>query len=227
MKARTIVVFDLDDTLYPEREFALSGFRAAGRWAEANLGIAGLHHDMAELFDAGHLGPLFGLALARHRPRHDNSELEALVAAYRNHEPEITLYDDAPTALAHARRQGPIGLITDGTAAVQRSKIRALGLTQAFDHIIPTDELGGRQFSKPHPLAYEQMETVLGRAHGDRMVYVGDNPSKDFIVPNARGWISVEIVRDARVHAKAVAPIGGAAQYRITSLDQLFDTLPG
>jgi hypothetical protein len=30
-----VLVFDLDDTLYPEREFALSGFRAAGRWAAA------------------------------------------------------------------------------------------------------------------------------------------------------------------------------------------------
>jgi len=34
-----VLVFDLDDTLYPERQFALSGFTAAGRWAEAELGI--------------------------------------------------------------------------------------------------------------------------------------------------------------------------------------------
>ena len=26
-----VLVFDLDDTLYPERQFALSGFEAAGR----------------------------------------------------------------------------------------------------------------------------------------------------------------------------------------------------
>ena len=36
-----VLVFDLDDTLYPEREFALSGFRAAGRWAAAELGVEG------------------------------------------------------------------------------------------------------------------------------------------------------------------------------------------
>ena len=29
-----VLVFDLDDTLYPERQFALSGFQAAGRWAK-------------------------------------------------------------------------------------------------------------------------------------------------------------------------------------------------
>ena len=36
-----VLVFDLDDTLYPERQFALSGFTAAGRWAEAELGDRG------------------------------------------------------------------------------------------------------------------------------------------------------------------------------------------
>ena len=28
-----VLAFDLDDTLYPERQFALSGFKAAERWA--------------------------------------------------------------------------------------------------------------------------------------------------------------------------------------------------
>ena len=51
-----VLVFDLDDTLYPERQFALSGFAAAGRWAEAELGIAGLAADMTRLLDGGHLG---------------------------------------------------------------------------------------------------------------------------------------------------------------------------
>jgi putative hydrolase of the HAD superfamily len=46
-----ILVFDLDDTLYPERQFALSGFAAAGRWAEAELGLGGLAEDMARLLD--------------------------------------------------------------------------------------------------------------------------------------------------------------------------------
>ncbi len=54
-----VLVFDLDDTLYPEREFALSGFRAAGRWAAAELGIDGLAAEMTRLLDDGHLGKLF------------------------------------------------------------------------------------------------------------------------------------------------------------------------
>jgi len=48
-----VLVFDLDDTLYPERQFALSGFAAAGSWAEAELGIAGLAADMTRLLAPG------------------------------------------------------------------------------------------------------------------------------------------------------------------------------
>ncbi|WP_373546388.1 hypothetical protein [Chamaesiphon sp.] len=34
------IVFDLDDTIYPERDFVLNGFRAVAAWASVNLGIS-------------------------------------------------------------------------------------------------------------------------------------------------------------------------------------------
>jgi len=33
------LVFDLDDTLFPERDFVLSGFQAVGDWLETNLSL--------------------------------------------------------------------------------------------------------------------------------------------------------------------------------------------
>ena len=70
----------------------------------------------------------------------------------------------------------------------------ALGIAPHFREIVFTDALGGRAFSKPHPKSYELVEAALGAA-GDRLVYIGDNPSKDFIVPNARGWTSIMVHR--------------------------------
>ena len=35
------VVFDLDDTLFPEREFVLSGFAAVDAWLRNNRAITG------------------------------------------------------------------------------------------------------------------------------------------------------------------------------------------
>ena len=41
------VVFDLDDTLYPERAFALSGFAAASAWASGEWGVEDLTEALA------------------------------------------------------------------------------------------------------------------------------------------------------------------------------------
>jgi len=217
-----ILVFDLDDTLYPERQFALSGFAAAGRWAEAELGVAGLARDMTRLLDGGYLGELFRIALAERMPDYAPEHLAGLVSAYRNHDPELSLFADAAWALAHFAPRTKLGLITDGTHHVQAKKVAALGIARHFRAIVYTHALGGRHYAKPHPRSYEMVEAALGAA-GDRLVYIGDNPSKDFIQPNARGWISIMVERPAsrRIHASAKAAPGGAPQHSIASLTEL------
>ena len=216
-----ILVFDLDDTLYPERQFALSGFAAAGRWAEAQLGVAGLAEDMARLLDAGYLGELFRIALAGKLPHHTPEQLTGLIGAYRDHDPELSLFDDAAWALHHFAR-AKLGLITDGTHHVQERKVTALGIAARFREIVYTHALGGRQYSKPHPRGFEVVEAALG-GRGARLVYIGDNPSKDFIVPNERGWISIMVERPEcrRIHARAKVAPGGAPQHTVASLTEL------
>jgi FMN phosphatase YigB (HAD superfamily) len=106
MKKPLRVIFDLDDTLYPERAFALSGFRAAAAWAASEWGIADMAAEMASLLDDGHLGAVFKLALARHRPEYSDEDLARLVDADRNHEPTLALFDDAPAALERSAKYG-------------------------------------------------------------------------------------------------------------------------
>jgi putative hydrolase of the HAD superfamily len=217
-----VLVFDLDDTLYPERQFAVSGFEAAARWAQANLGIDGLADQLLQLLDQGHLGNAFTIALARRRPDHRPEDLAGLIEAYRNHDPVLELFADASWALSHFAAQGELGLITDGTHRVQARKVAALRIGGHFAAIVYTDALGGRRFAKPHPEAYCRIEQALGRG-GDTFVYVADNPAKDFVVPNARGWISVMVARPGhrRIHAGAVAAAGGAPRHVISSLREL------
>ena len=40
---RRAVVFDIDDTLYLERDYVRSGFTAAGAWARTELGLSLIH----------------------------------------------------------------------------------------------------------------------------------------------------------------------------------------
>lgn len=224
---RTIVVFDLDDTLYPEREFAISGFRATEAWAHGQIGVSmGLAQEMTRLLDEGHLGPLFAMALKTHYPQHTPEQLADLVRIWRDHPPDIQLFDDAAWALDHYAARGPLGLITDGTHGMQRRKVEALGIAPRFAEMVFTGALGGRDFHKPHPLSYEKIEAALG-AGEDRFVYVGDNPAKDFVVPNARGWVSVMVHRPGvpRTHSATAVAEAGAPQHTIQSLRQLPEVL--
>jgi putative hydrolase of the HAD superfamily len=222
--SRRVLVFDLDDTLHSERAFAISGFRAAERWAARELGLGDLVAPMTQLLDDGHLRELFALILAERMPRHTPAHLEGFIASYRDHEPEIVLYEDADRALTHFGALGPLGLITDGSPALQERKVRVLGLESRLHHRIYTHALGGRAFAKPHPRAFEHMEAALG-APGDTFVYVGDNPAKDFVAPNARGWVTVQIVRPQQIHRRAQVAEGGVPQHRVESLEELASLL--
>ncbi|MBA4490852.1 HAD family hydrolase [Paracoccus sp. S1E-3] len=200
------IVFDLDDTLYLERDFAFSGFDAV----EAHLGVGGFAATCRALFDSPHRAAIFDEALRRHGL---SMEAAGLVAVYRDHTPRIELCPDAARYL----KRGGFGLITDGPERTQRAKIAALGLAAFCDQIIPTGQWP-TGFGKPHPRAYQAM---MAKAPDRRCVYVADNAVKDFVTPNRLGWLTVQILRPGRVHGCAAPDAAHAAQAVITSLDQL------
>jgi putative hydrolase of the HAD superfamily len=215
------LVFDLDDTLYPERSYALGGFRAAADYAHATWGLDDLAPEMTRLLDTGMLGALFKQVLHAAKPDATADDLAAFARAYAKHTPSLTLFADAAAALDHYAAQGPLGLITDGHAKTQAAKVAALGLAPRFQSIVYTGALApDRAFHKPHPRAFELTEQAVG-APGDQFVYVGDNPAKDFAAPNARGWITVQIVRQGGIHGAPAAIAGGEPQHRVTSLMDL------
>ncbi len=219
--SRLRVVFDLDDTLYPERQFALCGFRACGVWAKEQFGVEGVGEEMTRLLDTGMLGKLFKTVLETHMPDHRPEHLVALREAYRGAVAELTLFEDGAWALDHYASLGPLGLITDGTHTVQRKKVAALALEPRFREIVYTDALGeDRAYFKPHPMAFERVAAAIGEP-GDRFVYVGDNPVKDFVAPNALGWTTVQIVRDGGIHDATRAIDGGAPKHKISALTEL------
>jgi putative hydrolase of the HAD superfamily len=103
--------------------------------------------------------------------------------------------------------------------------VAALALEPRFREIVYTDALGeDRAYFKPHPMSFERVAAAIGNP-GDRFVYVGDNPVKDFVAPNAMGWTTIQIVRDGGIHDATKLIDGGAPQHKITSLAALPDIL--
>src|SRR5687767_11665642 len=85
------VVFDIDDTLYLERDYVRSGFRAVGEWARARLGISDFAERSWRLFEAGVRGSIFDDALTESGVQPDHALVRALVDVYRTHEPAIEM----------------------------------------------------------------------------------------------------------------------------------------
>lgn len=220
-------VFDLDDTLYPERDFVLGGFAAAGAWLRVTHGVAGFAEIASHLFATGRRGTIFNEALPLIGLEPKAELVAQLVETYRSHEPHLRLFPDAVAAIAWAAPRFHLALITDGFAGVQARKIRALGLEAIIGCRIITDELG-REFWKPSPEPYRRvMIHSPGRASG--YVYVADNPRKDFIGARQLGWRTVRVRRPGGEHSDYEPTAAEAADQEtvdLHGLQQLFSVGP-
>jgi putative hydrolase of the HAD superfamily len=217
----TCYVFDLDDTLYPERDYVRSGFAAVDSLAAARRGLQGFGDACWESFVNGDRGRIFDAVLGSRFGLVDADLVGDMVEAYRLHKPRIALHPDARRFLDRARSlAAPMALITDGPQESQRAKIDALALQATFSPIVVTAELGDGR-SKPHPAAFELVQQALGRGH--RFVYIADNPQKDFLSPNQLGWTSIRIQRADGLYSQATAPTPAhAPRHTVTSLDDVW-----
>jgi putative hydrolase of the HAD superfamily len=195
----------MDDTLYLELEYVLSGFRhiaglVAADARESQEGIfAFLKESTTKPEHKGHnLDFLFeqypGLAPAW--------SVSSLIEEYRRHKPTISLLPGVPSMLSDLRNAGAcLAIITDGSSQSQHRKAEALQLARQVDMVIVTDDHGA-EYRKPNPYAYRRVSQTFG-CEPDACIYVGDNPAKDFLAPRALGWDTVRIRFANQLHAKA------------------------
>ncbi|MDY6324414.1 MAG: HAD-IA family hydrolase [Catonella sp.] len=176
------VIFDLDDTLYPEKDYIRSGFKAVAEY----LGDLSAYGEMYKRFEAGKMAIDSYL-----EDRGKLSLKEECIGIYRGHKPKLSLYPGVYELLRSLRDRGvKLGIITDGRSDGQRNKIAALGLNDLVDDIIVTWELGGPQFSKPCDIAFRIME-MRWKLPFEQMVYIGDNIAKDFHAPRQLGMRTI------------------------------------
>lgn len=199
------IAFDLDDTLYLERDYVRSGFRAVGEWAATMLDVRHFTEKAWRLFEQGVRDSVFQVVLQNLGREPEPDIISKMVEIYRNHQPEISLLPDATECLRCLRGQAIVSIITDGPLASQRAKCRKLQLEEFCKLIVCTDQWG-TQFYKPHPRSFEFVQAQMGP--GDfEFVYVGDNPSKDFSGPLSLGWDTVRVRRPLGLHfEKEAAP---------------------
>lgn len=199
-----VIVLDLDDTLYLERDYARSGFAAVGEHLRGRLGLKDVGERAWVHFEQGRRGDLFNRILDESGIKPEPELIQALVEVYRSHRPAISLLPDAEDFIGRAQADGRLlALISDGPLAAQSAKAEALNLARWFNPVILTDAWG-RAFWKPHERAYQAVMDQHGLP-ADQHVYIGDNPLKDFHAPRRLGWNTIRVRRPQGEHAAAEA----------------------
>ena len=216
-----VVVFDLDDTLYPEQTYVKSGFRAVAEECE-RLQTGCSEAVFAELWSgyvSGSRGNAFDTLLMHHPTLAAVLSVDDLVAQYRGHTPKLSFFPGVEPLLTALKAAGvPLGLITDGHVTGQRHKIAALGLDAWMDLVVVNDQWG-REYWKPHTRGFRVIQDAFSETPSE-FVYVADNLGKDFVGPHALGWWTILLRLPDQVHARKEL-LGDPPHVQVDSIEKL------
>ena len=182
--SKSVICFDLDDTLYNEIDYLISAYREIA--TDLDPSNKDLYSKMLKWYNEGE--DCFGNLARLYEVAKDE-----LIQAYRQHVPDIQLFNGALQLLESIKeKDAKLVLITDGRSITQRNKIKALGISLLFDLVIISEELGTE---KP---ALNNFQTVENSFPDHSYTYIADNYKKDFISPNQLGWNSIALVDNGR-----------------------------
>ena len=177
----TVVVLDLDDTLYSERDYIDSGVRHVCMQVEALYGkdiYLDVKRALQQDSNADWLAlvcELIGLPI---------TAKDSFLWMYRLHNPDISLSANCKGALeVILTASKAVVILTDGRSVTQRLKLNALGLRSWPAYI--SEDCGA---PKPSP---DRFKAIQADYPAQNYIYLADNVQKDFMGCNPLGWITV------------------------------------
>lgn len=218
-----IVAFDLDDTLYRELDYVESGFRAVAEHVANAHPITSIeaYELLMESMARSGRGRQFD-DLLRVVGAFSVRQRDALVQVYRQHEPEIELPSEASSVLKALAAEGHrLFLVSDGNHHVQNRKVEALGIRSFVEHAYLTGRYG-HEATKPSTKVFELM-LERTRAKAADLVYVGDNPNKDFIGVRSLGGSTIRVLTGG--FANEVPAPGYEPDLSVDSISKVPDAL--
>ncbi|WP_341214543.1 HAD family hydrolase [uncultured Wocania sp.] len=220
MKINTVVVFDLDDTLYKEIDFLKSAYNEISLKISKVVYVesSAIYNQMLACFY--NKENVFESIIKKYNL---SISINELLDIYRNHKPEIKLSKDRVEVLNELKCRGIVlGLLTDGRSKQQRSKIEALKLNTWISEILISEEFGSE---KPNANNYKYFENLFGKA---KYYYVGDNVKKDFITPNKLNWTTI-CLKDSgqNIHKQNDSLLGKEylAIYTVSNFKRILDLI--
>ncbi|MCR5748047.1 MAG: HAD hydrolase-like protein [Lachnospiraceae bacterium] len=231
------VIFDLDDTLVSEYAFIVSGYRYMSKIFSERLSLT---PDEVEeklwLLSKESYSNIFNRLFDSCNAVYTDGDIKKWIQEYRNHDAALQFYTDVYPVLCALKEKGILtGIISDGDPDRQRNKINTAidGLPEGekrrsasdwFDEIILNDEFGGASYRKPNPHGFRVMAERLG-IDPSEMVYIGDNPAKDFHIAAELPVRTCRIIRENGIYIDKPYLDGIEETYRLDRLDDLLEVV--
>ena len=214
MCSNSVICFDLDDTLYKEIDYLQSAFSEIA----TSIGYSELLPQMLRWYKDGK-----NVFQELNNYLNKDISIAAYLEIYRSHYPTIYLSEGVEDVLNGLMNRGVIlGLITDGRSTTQRNKISALGLERWFknNNIIISEEFGTDKSDEKN---FRYFMNLYAEAS---FVYVGDNPTKDFVVPNHLHWKTIMLKDNGRnIHHQMEVPEDYFPLIVISDIRELLDII--
>jgi putative hydrolase of the HAD superfamily len=187
------VIFDLDDTLYLERQYIKSGCKLVSELlTDDSSKRRELYDFMWDRFQERGEGRPFGDLLETYPELCNGHSSDHITEAYLDHVPDISLMPRMGSLLRKLSDSTvKLGVIADGSPAAGRRTLEALRLTDQIDIEVFTEEWGAA-YRKPHERAFRHVTSELA-LRPQELAYVADDPGKDFRAPNVLGWRTVRL----------------------------------
>lgn len=216
------IVFDLDDTLISEKEYVKSGYRHLAEQMSKQMDESAeeIYNSLMALFQE-HSGKVFNRFFEKKGINYTQEMIGELINRYRGHLPQIAFEEEVKASLVWLREhQFKLGIITDGFKEAQHQKLKAVDAHLYVDAIVVTDDLG-REFWKPHPKPFQMMQAQLA-VQMEEMLYVGDNPDKDFYIGKDYPIQTVRIINEG-VHGNKAYREGIQENFCIHSIKEIIE----
>ena len=211
-----IIVFDLDEVLYDEKTYVISGFRAVSEFLEKDEAIPKkiIFEYLKRRLKNGR-ERIFNDLLDNFRI-YSQKNLEKCISVYRTHTPKIKLYSDAKDCLKRLKNY-PLYIVTDGNKMVQKNKIKALNLENHVKKTILTSNYGLRN-SKPSTFCFQKI-CDMEKTSPTNLVYIGDDPHKDFVGLKREGFKTIRLFKGRFKNERLSKEF--EADYKIKSLKEI------
>ena len=211
-----IIVFDLDEVLYDEKTYVISGFRTVSEFLEKDEAIPKkiIFEYLKRRLKNGR-ERIFNDLLDNFRI-YNQKNLKKCISVYRTHTPKIKLYSDAKDCLKRLKNY-PLYIVTDGNKIVQKNKIKALNLENHIKKIILTSNYELRN-SEPSTFCFQKI-CDMEKTSPTNLVYIGDDPHKDFVGLKREGFKTIRLFKGRFKNERLSKEF--EADYKIKSLKEI------